>query len=75
MRIATVEIIGPFGYSDMQTVNTGPNTTVNFTLPENAVPYGHPFRVCSHSEGPLLPNCDDFTHGVGNMRISMIIPN
>ncbi|MFY9566179.1 MAG: hypothetical protein WAQ29_07505 [Nitrososphaeraceae archaeon] len=42
IRIATVEIIGPFGYSDMQTVNTGPNTTVNFTIPENAVPYGHP---------------------------------
>ena len=71
-RLATVEIMGPFGYSDMRATHTGPNATVNFTLADSAVPYGYPFRVCIHSEGTLLPNCDDFTHGVGNMRISMI---
>lgn len=75
MRLATVEIIGPFGYSDTRTVRTDPNATTNFTIPESAVPYGYPFRVCTHSEGTLLPNCDDFTHGVGNMRISMIVPS
>ena len=74
-RLATVEIMGPFGYSDMRAVHTGTNATVNFTLADSAVPYGYPFRVCIHSEGTLLPNCDDFTHGVGNMRISMIVPS
>lgn len=75
LRLATVEIIGPFGYSDTRTVRTGPNATGNFTIPDSAVPYGYPFRVCTHSEGTLLPNCDDFTHGVGNMRISIIVPS
>lgn len=75
MRPATVEIIGPFGYSDIRMVLTGRNETANFTIPESAVPYGYPFRVCTHSEGILLPNCDDFTHGVGNVRISMIVPS
>ena len=69
------EIMGPFGYSDMRAVHTGTNATVNFTLADSAVPYGYPFRVCIHSEGTLLPNCDDFTHGVGNMRISIIVPS
>lgn len=74
IRLATVEIMGPFGYSDTRTVSTGPNAVVNFSIPDSAVPYGYPFRVCTHSEGTLLPTCDDFTHGVGNMRISMTVP-
>lgn len=71
----TVEVIGPFGYSETRTVHTGPNATTNFTIPDSAVPYGYPFRVCTHSEGILIPNCDDFTHGIGSMRISMIVPS
>lgn len=78
MRLVTVEITGPFGYSDRRTVSTGPNATVNFTIPDSEIPYGYQYRVCTHSEGSLgilLPNCDYFTRGSEPwMWIGMPVP-
>jgi hypothetical protein len=73
-----VEITGPFGYSDRRTVSTGANATVNFTIPDNEIPYGYQYRVCTYSEGllgTLIPNCDYFTLGSeSRMWIGMPVP-
>jgi nucleotide-binding universal stress UspA family protein len=69
-KLAIVEIMGPFGYSDTRTVSTGPNATVNFSISDSAVPYGYPFRFCSYSTyiSQLIPLLEIHTLVKDNIR-------
>ena len=59
-----VNIKGPFGYTDYQSVPNGPSPTATFTIPGNAVPVGYNFQVCAGTGvvGVVLPHCQMFSH-------------
>ncbi|MDQ6724096.1 MAG: hypothetical protein M3Z01_07515 [Thermoproteota archaeon] len=73
---ATVDVQGPFGYKDNQTIPTGPSPSVIFTIPDNAVPDGYNFHVCvsSNTVPPVIHNCPVFTHTTGNETVTANIP-
>jgi hypothetical protein len=60
-----VNVKGPFGYTDSQTVANGPSPTATFTIPGSAVPVGSNYQVCAGTGhvGAVLPHCQMFTHG------------
>jgi hypothetical protein len=73
---AEVILRGPFGYEDRQSVRTGPDASVSFDVPSDAVPEGYRYQVCVSGGlvSSILPNCRYFNHGSGNEAIWMAVP-
>lgn len=59
-----VNIKGPFGYTDSQTVANGPSPIASFTILGSAVPVVYNYQVCAGTGFvDVLPHCQMFTHG------------
>ncbi len=74
----TVKVYGPYSSSPIQTqtVPTGPDPTVTFSMSGSEVPSGQVYKVCAGATalGTILPSCESFTAD-GNDQTLQFIPN
>jgi hypothetical protein len=74
---ANVGIRGPYGYTDALSVETSPTASVTFNIPDNEVPNGSKFEVCTSSGllSSLIPTCRYWIYQGGSpVTISMPVP-